>query len=511
MVYQRAPIRSSRMIYSVDYNGDAAVDDDDESKCTDHNPLIHPPPRRRPLTFRPQLSTSSPVLKVGFILLICLTLLWSGYDTNFLRKLRLSKQSSIDVLDPSYIDTVKTADEMMMVITSSTDRHVDDVTMNIEDTNENLSFHQNVTAGIDNPLPVSNVSISSLANNQNVSSPPFTTENDPCYRMKGEADIRLCYASQDVKKFSDPQCQSIQTWSNVQQCLMRRYHYPNLNNNRNNQINEVHVLGERNSGTKFVTQFLQQCYPKSSRIKVHRDFIRSKHFFQPIYNQMDYSQRLIVVVVRDPVEWMAAMRQFPYHSPSHLAGFQNGQPIPLPWPEFVNKTWTTDPSRADNKVLAEHRKKTLCSQGFRFDEVKPCIIREEMVSRPPWNIPPKRVRGYYPLYEQRRGKPYDHLLQMRSDKIVNWILQIPLLMKIGGFIVVRYEDILERGNAFFLEQVNALLNNKTIDSREQPLPRHCSVIHPQPNRIGKRYIPPDFKDWINSNLDVETERLIGYR
>ncbi len=502
MVYQRVPIRSSR-IYSVDYNGNAV---DDESKCTDNNQLIHPrqaPQQRRPFTFGQQLPNSS-VLKIGCILLVCLTLLWSGYDTNFLRKLLISKQSSIDILDPSYID----ADEMMMVITA-TDQHIDDLNLDTESNNEDLSFIQNATAGIDNPLLASDVSIPSLANDYNVSSLPFTAENDPCYRMKDEADIRLCYTSQAIKKFPDPQCQSIQNWSNVQQCLMRRYQYPNLNIS-NNHINEVHVLGERNSGTKFVTQFLQQCYPKSSRIKVHRDFIRSKHFFQPIYNQMDYSKRLIVVVVRDPVEWMAAMRQFPYHSPSHLAGFQNSQPIPLPWQEFVNKTWTTDASRADRQVLAEHQKKTVCSQGFRFDEVRPCIIREEMVSSPPWNIPPRRVRGYYPLYEQRRGKPYGHLLQMRSDKIVNWILQIPLLMKIGGFIVVRYEDILERGNGYFLQQVNALLNNKSIDSQE-PLPKQCSVIPPQPDRIGKRYIPPDFKDWINSNLDVETERLIGYR
>jgi hypothetical protein len=338
--------------------------------------------------------------------------------------------------------------------------------------------------------------------------------HDTCDRMKNVNDIQLCYPSQYVKRFNDPQCQTIQDWDDVQRCLMGRYYYNATDNNNNNQIREVHILGERNSGTKFITQFLQQCYPSTiSGIKVHRDLIRSKHFFQPIWPLHDFTHSLIVVVVRDPIEWMAAMRENPYHSPSHIHGFtKNGNVIPLPWSKFVNKTWTTESTTIDRTLQGINRTNAQCPYKFRYHEVKPCILTVKSLRGPPWYLPISKMRGYAPVYEQRRGKPYDHLLQLRSDKIVNWVLQIPLIMQIGGFILVRYEDILTHGNGFFLKQVNAIIHNRSIDSQnDQPLPDHCSIIEPQPDRIGKRYIPPAFKEWISHNLDVETERLLGYR
>jgi hypothetical protein len=335
-------------------------------------------------------------------------------------------------------------------------------------------------------------------------------KHNACDDIKSVADIRQCYSSDIVRKLHHENCQSIQTWKDVQFCLMKRYRYKE-HESSDTRIREVHIVGERNSGTKFVTQFLQQCFPHTSGIRVHRDFIRSKHFFQPIQPHEDYSESLIVVVVRDPIEWMAAMREFPYHSPNHIAGFHNAQVVPLPWQEFVNKKWTTEfGSRADRKLHVSNRTEVTCHQGFRFDEVKPCLLDDEVFEGPPWNLPYSRVRGFIPVYEQQQGIPYDHLLQMRSDKIVNWILQIPMLMRIGGFLVVRYEDILEQGNEFVLKQVNAILNNQPITSR-QSLPEHCSAIAPQPDRIGKRHIAPDFKEWINRNLDVETEHLLGYK
>jgi hypothetical protein len=447
---------------------------------------------------------------IAFIFVVlCLSIVWSDDDASLLRKLRrVTKKSTMEIIDTLSLNHNVTYEAK--TISEKNALAVDDA-KHIDSDIEYLVTREIITAAVEGKDNSSSITISdlSITVSNNMESSSQSTIN-PCYRMKNEADIRKCYVAHNVRKFSDQRCQSIQNWKDVQHCLMRRYFYPNNTTTNNSRIREVHIVGERNSGTKFITQFLQQCFPKKSKIRVHRDFIRSKHFFQPIHNKADYTNSLIVVVVRDPIEWMAAMREFPYHSPSHLAGFKNGQIVPLPWQEFVNKTWTTMPSPADRRLTTGNRTKVVCSQSFRFDEVKPCILRQDMITGPPWNIPLSRVRGYYPLYEQRRGKPYDHLLQMRSDKIVNWILQIPLLMRIGGFLVVRYEDILERGNGFFLEQVNALLTNNPIDSK-QSLPKQCSVIAPQPDRIGKRYIPPDFKDWINKNIDVESERLIGYR
>jgi hypothetical protein len=505
MVRQRILIHSR--IFSGRGSSSAVIDDSVRSMDNNyHNQSTHQ--KQQQASRRHMSIAKCRLVSVAFTFFAYLSVMWSGYDTSFSRRLRLlSKKSIIDAIETLILNNNITLDGMTMMgnITYDVDS---DERIDIDIDIDYPSIHEKNNDALvrnDNPLPrsISDLSIA-FSNNLNASH----SKINPCYRMKNEADIRQCYASHGVKKFSDPRCQSIRTWNDVQHCLMRRYYYPNMTTN-NSRIREVHIVGERNSGTKFVTQFLQQCYPKKSKIRVHRDFIRSKHFFQPIHNNADYTNSLIVVVVRDPIEWMAAMREFPYHSPSHLTGFRNSQIIPLPWQEFVNKTWTTEASRADRTLTTGNRTKIVCTQSFRFDEVKPCILRKDMITGPPWNVPLSRVRGYYPLYEQRRGKPYDHLLQMRSDKIVNWILQIPLLMKIGGFVVVRYEDILQRGNEYFLQQVNAIVNNKTIDSH-QSLPKHCSILAPQPDRIGKRYVPSDFKDWINRNIDVETEQLIGY-
>jgi hypothetical protein len=326
-------------------------------------------------------------------------------------------------------------------------------------------------------------------------------QREACQRMKSFRDIQECYSDRGVKQFTDPQCQTIDTWTDVQHCLFGRY------NGTAHEIREVHILGERNSGTKFLTASLQQCFPKSAGIKVHRDFLRPKHFFQPLLRDRDFSHSLVVIVVRDPVEWMAAMRELPYHSPHHVAGFdpETGAVRPLPWRDFVAKPWT--PSALDMTMEAAEGNNE-CTYQFRPDQVRPCRLDNVTAQRPPWNIPWRKWRGYAPVYELRRGgQPYDHVLQLRADKLVHWILQLPLLLHLGGFLVVRYEDILRQGNAVLLQQVQAIL----YPNATQSLPEHCAVLAPQPQRIGKRAIPDDFRAWIEQHLDATTERLVGYR
>jgi hypothetical protein len=332
-----------------------------------------------------------------------------------------------------------------------------------------------------------------------------------CRQMKSDRVIRACYPAKYVKQFEEPECNVIDEWEDVQRCLTGRFQY-----DVNKPIKEIHIVGERNSGTKFVTKAVQQCFPKSAGIKVHRDFVRGKHFFQPIV-MGDFSSSLVIVVVRDPVEWMAAMREFPYHSPSHIAGFDNmtGAVVPLPWQDFVSKPWTTVHTKEDRKLAQnrENLKQPICREHYNMRHVVPCRSDNITAQGPPWNIPENKWRGYEPIYELRRdgsGKPFDDILQLRSDKIVNWVLQMPLILQIGGFMVVRYEDLLKYGNEFLLQQVADILATND-DAKGAALPANCEITGPQPARIGKRKIPDDFRDWINQNVDVERERLLGYR
>lgn len=329
-----------------------------------------------------------------------------------------------------------------------------------------------------------------------------------CHRMKSDRDIRDCYPKKIVKQFSDPECAAIEDWDDVQRCLTGRFQY-----DRNSTIREIHVVGERNSGTKFVTNSVQHCFPKSTGVMVHRDFLRGKHFFQPIV-QGDFSSSLVIVVVRDPIDWVAAMRESPYHSPSHIARFDNvtGTVIPLPWNEFVRKPWTTSHTQWDRKLAttSEVRRQPICRQHFTMEQVVPCRSDNQTAQGPPWNIPLRKWRGYEPIYELRRdgsGKPFDTLLQLRSDKIVNWILQLPLILQIGGFIAVRYEDLLEYGNESLLQRIAEIV----ADGASTNLPAACNATGPQPERIGRRQVPEDIREWINYHVDPKTEKLVGYR
>lgn len=256
-------------------------------------------------------------------------------------------------------------------------------------------------------------------------------------------------------------------------------------------------VGERHSGTKFLTRVLQNCFDS---LQVHRDFVRSKHFFQPLLSSANLTESLVVVIVRDPVDWMAAMRENPYHSPEHIAGFDGSfKAIPLPWLEFAQKPWTTTQiTEFDSQMIANNDTKVQCRERFGFRQVQPC--RSNMTSDNPWNIPERNWRGYEPIYEQnmRGWEPYNNLLELRADKITNWIIQLPLLLQLGGFILVRYEDLLRNGTSFLLDMVSKVVE----------LSPTCPAVPPQER--SRRFVPGEFRDWVYRHIDCEREQLIGY-
>ena len=112
-----------------------------------------------------------------------------------------------------------------------------------------------------------------------------------------------------------------------------------------------------------------------------------------------------------------------------------------------------------------------------------------------------------PIYELQRdqsGRPFDDILKLRSDKILNFFLEVPLLMQLGGFVAVRYEDLVQQGTRPFLERVAKLVGMETLPSTCKPQP-------PRPERLGRRAVPPNVKHWIEERLVLETEQLLGYR
>ena len=370
---------------------------------------------------------------------------------------------------------------------------------------------------------------------------PFIVNNvspASCRVLQTVDDIRRCYPDHRMRTLPDG-CPTISTWDDLQRCVTGSFIVPPTLQPNNFTYTIIHVIGERNSGTKWLVKEMQQCFPRHLfRVKARRDFVRSKHFFQPILSTRDFSHSIVVSLFRNPVEWVAAMREAPYHSPNHLKGFSinntrgggggESNVIPMEWDTFVQKTWATKRTQFDLQLIRQNRihettimnGSDVCYQGFALDEVVPCRFNATTDNNINNNnnnasslllyhqIPPERLRGYEPVYELRRdhtGRPFANILQLRRDKIVNFALEIPLFMQIGGFAAVRYEDLLLHGTRDILEKVARMVG---MDE----LPTTCKPTRAQPDRlVGRRVIPNDFRAYVEEHVDAATERLLGYK
>jgi hypothetical protein len=366
--------------------------------------------------------------------------------------------------------------------------------------------------------PTTDVLLFSRNNNNSASPPPTSPSSVPvsksCAVTHSFQDIKRCHKNIRLLQRRDPTClDSIETWEHVQRCLNGPTVPISARRQRKKldpkQIS-VHLVGERSSATKFVIDELQNCFPKRTvGVTIHRDYRNPKHWFQPTSKNFLGTQpnRVVVAVFRDPVEWVAAMIEKPYHSPNHMKGFDDKSynPIPLEWQDFVTRRWAMkNRTKQDWEHISQKTlEKARCRHRFLFNQVMPCEWENTSL--------PEEVQRVYPFYELRRdtkfgteGVPFDNILQLRSEKIVNFLLEIPLLHNLGGYLAVRYEDLLLNGTRTMLEQVAEMIGLSELPARCKPQP-------PSPERLGRRQIPVGLRKWVDDHLILHTERLLGYR
>ncbi|KAL7567656.1 hypothetical protein ACA910_012087 [Epithemia clementina (nom. ined.)] len=385
----------------------------------------------------------------------------------------------------------------------------------------------------------------------------------------------------------------LHNWTQLQSCLTfvrrQRQQEPRQSttanhedNTKDDTIRTIHILGERHSGTKFVQQELQRCFPRSAQFRVHRDLQRSKHFFQSLEEENDdndkaaedYRHSLIIAVFRDPMDWTEAMRLKPYHAPFHMTGFVEDyqqQPPPPPkekgpashgdlvvqpldWKTFVTRPWTMPRearydlalaaanAASDNKNKNNATVSTQCHYGFGANEIIPCWYNPQSNL-----VPNQRLRGFAPLYEMTRpylldptskfrnsrnapqsfsqsssppAPPFDNILQLRADKIRHLALEIPLLLpNLGGYLPLRYEDLLVSGMQHVVDWVAQSLNvpsqcqlSSSSFAQQQQQSKLKQPTGPQPDFLHHRQaqMPMEQKEWIQSHVFVPMEQLLGY-
>jgi len=258
-----------------------------------------------------------------------------------------------------------------------------------------------------------------------------------------------------------------------------------VENSSGEKVKEISVIGERNSGTTWIWNELTTCF--NNTVKVKRRLTRYKHWFQ-YEDGKKHPATLVLAIFRDPYYWIAAMRKKPHHAPMHLH---------LDWKTFVTKQWTMPRVGKDLEMVNQTGR--ICQQEFYFHEVVSCNDRPY----PDGHFKDKKpgYSGHQPFYEMKNdgsGKPYDNILDLRRDKIINF-LEVANWTWVEKFWILRYEDLLKTGTANLIKQIENLTGVKA----------RCVPSSPQ-NRT-QRSLQSDFLSYLNEHVDWNTEHLIGYK
>lgn len=257
-------------------------------------------------------------------------------------------------------------------------------------------------------------------------------------------------------------------------------------------IKSINLIGERHCATKWMTSHLEDCF--GDQVEVLSSYTRQKHWFQyadrgtkDSRNYHHPNSSLVVAMFRDPYDWLDSMRVRPYHSPNHFD---------LDWKRFVTTPWTMARGHGDQQLVQSGSQyNATCMHRFSFNEVVPCSRLDRNMYNDTYHN--KTVGVNYELNHDGSGQPYDSIVDLRRDKINNF-LDIANFDGVASFLPVQFEFMVSRGTS----ELIGLVENIT------GLQAHCKRAPPRPLR--PKDLDAEFIKWVTYNVDWEVEKLIGY-
>lgn len=270
------------------------------------------------------------------------------------------------------------------------------------------------------------------------------------------------------------------------------------NEEYNNPIRQISILGERNSGTRWTYDHISECFNHS--LAVENRLTRHKHWFQYNNPSKYLHDTLVLAQFRNPYEWLKAMEHVPHHSPAHLRTASNAtlnaKNAANDWKIFLTKPWTTKRVGKDLEMKGDE----ICQDDFRYKDVVSCAVEPLPLSHYRHTI---RYSEHQPFYEMRNdgsGKPYNNILELRSDKIRNF-LSVANYPGVADVWVIQYEYLLAKGTAKLLQRIKEWTG---VEPR-------CRTKPPQYRKPRKsRRIPAEFANHVREHLNWTTEAFIGY-
>lgn len=250
-------------------------------------------------------------------------------------------------------------------------------------------------------------------------------------------------------------------------------------------IKQISILGERNSGTRWIYSHLGTCF--NHTIPVKKRLTRYKHWFQYDAKENIPNSTLVIAQFRNPYEWIEAMRKIPHHATEH---------IDLEWKEFVTKPWTME--RVGLDLEMKNTTGRVCQENFHYHEVISC--NAEPFPEGYFKEKQKYLSRHQPCYEMRNdgsGQPYSSILEMRSDKIRNF-MEVKRFEGVHALWTVQYEYFLKRGTEALIRKIE----------KETGVEAKCSMYPPQNRPVRK--IEKSLIRYLDAHLDWDTEKLVGY-
>ena len=202
------------------------------------------------------------------------------------------------------------------------------------------------------------------------------------------------------------------------------------------------------------------------------------------------------------------MEHVPHHSPAHMRLKVNST-MDRPtsqndWRSFLTKPWTTERLGKDLLMLANNPYKSmdeiLCQEDFAYRDIVSCAREPLPHSAYKHTL---RYSEHQPFYEMRNdgsGEPYDNILQLRTDKIRNF-MSVRDYEGVADVWVIQYEYLLGHGTQHLIDRISEWTG-------VQP---NCEAYPPQKRTQKKsRIITEDFADHIKQHLNWTVESWIGY-
>ncbi|CAM9217075.1 unnamed protein product [Hapterophycus canaliculatus] len=180
-------------------------------------------------------------------------------------------------------------------------------------------------------------------------------------------------------------------------------------------IKYISLIAERHSGSTWMTNFLKG-YFRDSAITVTPTLCTWKHWFQDRIHQdvqdgkrpcrerqqcpacLDVEHTLVIVMWRNPYDWISGMQQKPHHSKAHV-GIEDLS-------EFMTMPWMMDEKHeqlAREDALQKAKDQVPCIDNFLPDEVLPCKAFDASAI---YELDPDG-RAYGNIYELRKAKIRD--------------------------------------------------------------------------------------------------------